>query len=987
MSARGLLLLRAAGAWCFVVFVLAVWSGPTSAALTHQFVTSFGSFANVQGIAVDEASQNVYVYDAGAGAIYKFNASGAPETFSGSKTDAIAVPGAGQDEGEIAVDNSSGPAKGDIYLAHGSAADVLVFNMAGERVGELTEEGGKPWGEACGVAVDAAGDVYIGLGSGHVNKYAPTANPVNDSDYVSSLSGLTGEICNVAADSLGSVYADTWPGGPVTKYEGLQFGSPAASGTVLASNGSTLAVELATNNVYVDHTSGLVQYDSTGTQIAVFGSTGPGALNGGSFGVAVNGKANEVYASANGEIVTVFGPAVVVPDVTTGLAKTTGASVALEGEVNPDGKPATVCEFEYGLTTGYGQSVPCETNPGSGSSPVTVTAALPLAGLAENTEYHYRLIAANANGSNTGDDATVITPGPPTIGGESVSNIAMQGAMLEGQINAGDEATSYSFVYATNEALNGAVTVDGTTTLEGFGDQPVSTTLVGTLKPGVTYYYQVTAENAKGATQGTIRSFSTVPATPLTDLATEVTGRTALLHGRLNPSGPDGEVGFYFEYNTGAACSGEGAQRTTQEQVPEADNAAVDSGASGLSPKTQYTFCLVAANDSGATPGSGVQFETKAGQPVVEEETSSEQTASGTKLAALINPSGAATTCKVQYGPEASYGSETPCPEGLGEGLAGKIVDVTLAGLQPNKTYHYRFDAANGAGEGQGEGADQTFKTLMSAPISDQAPTALGVGRASVLLSGTANPENSVVFYHFIYGPTAKYGSSTPVIEGGSGFGDEQVSQQLERLAPGTTYHYALVISNPAGSETISGGTFTTSPSAPPVAVTGAASSITATSATLAGTVQPSSLTSTYAFQIGIDTTYGGELSEVAGSDSQAAPVSATFANLQPGTVYHYRLTASNEDGISYGADQTFTTAGVSSSIVQPQAPLLITIPQTQFPTESTTTKPNTKTLTSVQKLARALRACKKRPRDRRAGCVRQARRKYTAAKKKVPKG
>ena len=36
----------------------------------------------------------------------------------------------------------------------------------------------------------------------------------------------------------------------------------------------------------------------------------------------------------------------------------------------------TECEFEYGTSTGYGSSAPCATLPGSGSSPVAVSALL-----------------------------------------------------------------------------------------------------------------------------------------------------------------------------------------------------------------------------------------------------------------------------------------------------------------------------------------------------------------------------------------------------------------------------------------------------------------------------------------------------------------------------------------------------------------------------------------------------------------------------------
>jgi hypothetical protein len=69
----------------------------------------------------------------------------------------------------------------------------------------------------------------------------------------------------------------------------------------------------------------------------------------------------------------------------------------------------TECEFEYGTSTGYGSSAPCATLPGSGSSPVAVSALL-TTGLIANTEYHFRITATNAAGTAKGEDVTFKTP-------------------------------------------------------------------------------------------------------------------------------------------------------------------------------------------------------------------------------------------------------------------------------------------------------------------------------------------------------------------------------------------------------------------------------------------------------------------------------------------------------------------------------------------------------------------------------------------------
>jgi hypothetical protein len=55
----------------------------------------------------------------------------------------------------------------------------------------------------------------------------------------------------------------------------------------------------------------------------------------------------------------------------------TQTSATLNAKVNPDGQNITECDLEYGTSTSYSSSVPCATLPGSGSSPVPVSAQVP----------------------------------------------------------------------------------------------------------------------------------------------------------------------------------------------------------------------------------------------------------------------------------------------------------------------------------------------------------------------------------------------------------------------------------------------------------------------------------------------------------------------------------------------------------------------------------------------------------------------------------
>ncbi|MDB6120944.1 MAG: hypothetical protein JWO08_4725 [Verrucomicrobiaceae bacterium] len=96
-----------------------------------------------------------------------------------------------------------------------------------------------------------------------------------------------------------------------------------------------------------------------------------------------------------------------------------------------------------------------------------------------------------------------------------------------------------------------------------------------------------------------------------------------------------------------------------------------------------------------------------------------------------------------------------------------------------------------------------------------------------------------------------------------------------------------------------------------PVVSTGYSSGITATSATLNGTVNPSGLTTTARFQSGLTSYYTNTasltLSSAYGTSDQY--VSTTIGGLTSNTLYHYRITATSTAGTSNGTDLTFTTS------------------------------------------------------------------------------
>lgn len=392
-----------------VAIVFAVgFASSAFAAETHPYTgTSFGpdgvggteTFENLQSIAVDQASGEVFAYDAGAGAIYKFTAAGEPEYFSALGTTVIEnVGGSGGGENQIAVAPAGAPGgtAGDIYVASYGAPGIRVYSAGGDPLGEFGEGG------TCGVATDPAGHIFTGTYPETIREYVPSANPPLSSDVSGTSTASLSSICNVASDGLGNVYAAGYSEGPVVKLEGLAD----TSATTLDPTANTLAVDPATDDVYTNRRSKFAQYSSGGDLIGTSGSE----LLSNSQGIAVDGTTNKVYAATRptGRI-AIFGAAepfgyIAAPQA----AAVTATEATLSAGVNPNGL-ATTYQFEYGTDPSYGNATQTKS---IGSDEAFHPVSIALSGLLPGTTYHWRVTVNNSSGSVHGPDQTFTTYSP-----------------------------------------------------------------------------------------------------------------------------------------------------------------------------------------------------------------------------------------------------------------------------------------------------------------------------------------------------------------------------------------------------------------------------------------------------------------------------------------------------------------------------------------------------------------------------------------------
>jgi hypothetical protein len=106
-----------------------------------------------------------------------------------------------------------------------------------------------------------------------------------------------------------------------------------------------------------------------------------------------------------------------------------------------------------------------------------------------------------------------------------------------------------------------------------------------------------------------------------------------------------------------------------------------------------------------------------------------------------------------------------------------------------------------------------------------------------------------------------------------------------------------------------------------PVAVTGAPTEVTSTSAMLNGTVTPNGTATSYAFVYGTTRYSAHTAVGSAGSGGDPVAVSARVEGLTPATTYHVRLVAFSREGLDVGADVAFATLAAPIPVPVPPAP------------------------------------------------------------------
>jgi alpha-tubulin suppressor-like RCC1 family protein len=260
-----------------------------------------------------------------------------------------------------------------------------------------------------------------------------------------------------------------------------------------------------------------------------------------------------------------------------------------------------------------------------------------------------------------------------------------------------------------------------------------------------------------------------------------------------------------------------------------------------------------------------------------------------------------------QLGNNATISSSLPVLVDVSGVLAGKTITAAAAGY-----YHSTVLCSDGTLAAWGFNGDGELGNGGS--ISSLVPVAVNVGG---ILAGKTVANLSAGALHNL----ATCTDGTFITWGYNGDGELGIGSKVSSNVPVAVSQSPIL----AGERLLVGKSDRTalhslslvaSPP-PPIVTTLAATSITATSAVLNGSVNANGTSTVPSFDYGLTASYGSTLTgtPTAITGSTATPITASLTGLSPATTYHFRVNGTSNGGTTRGANVVFTTANNNANL------------------------------------------------------------------------
>lgn len=594
----------------------------------------------------------------------------------------------------------------------------------------------------------------------------------------------------------------------------------------------------------------------------------------------------------------------------------------MRGGINPVGWAAN---YQFQLTHGTEtQLTPSEPSEFAGNyqfSPVLKSAnTLPLKG---STTYHVTLNSAselttpnswNVYGAKGPfafkGEADFTTPDwRPIVEIQSATNRTLNSADVNATVNPQGFASAYHFEWGTTKSYGKSVPIPDGQLEAGAGAVSVSQHITG-LKPETTYHYRIVAANIEGTSVSGDKIFTTLAKPPVYNFT----------FGSL------GTKGGQFSSPTGAAVDGSG-----NVWVADTANNRIEKFSSKGEILAQFGT-KGSANGQLLEP-HGIAI-TSAGNLWVAD--------SGNGRIEEFTPSGEFLRT---FGDivEGGWGTEHLLyPWGIAIDSRGLIwvTDTSEHAIS-------RFEEGAGTNHYKGSftqfgwGGNEEHLNKPTGIAADKEGNVWFVDSSQNWLGRITEEETPWGPSYPVELVTQKWGSGEGQLlepygvaakPSGTLLVAEKGTNRVQQLGPGGEYLVqfgssgsgAGQLSSPQGIATGPGGTIYVVDSGnnrverwnqptSPTATTQAASGIKATEATVNGIVNPGGEATTYQFEYGLTTAYGSKVpASPASVGAGADPVSVnqTLTGLKAETTYHFRVVATNPEGVAYGEDKTFSTIG-----------------------------------------------------------------------------